>query len=359
MGDDIYQKLREWLHNCSPSGFIETQSGEEMELLKYLFTPEEGQVAICLSMDLKSLKTIAGLAGTSPAIAEKLLDNLYLKGAIRRHVDAKGKSYAGLAFVPGIAENLVWTGGDEQLEALVAKILKINGLRAFQNKIGTSRTVPVAFSIPAESVSVPYQDAIAMVKRAAQPILVFPCHCRMSQKKCNAPLEVCLAFGDHAQFYLDVGSKAARQITVEEALNILQISAEAGLVHQFINYTDDDLSWLCNCCGCCCINLGVSNKFFPDGKVSNVDSSIYLAAVNAETCTGCEACVERCPVHALEIKEEIATINSVRCIGCGQCVTVCPVEAIKLDKRADDQIPRTPKNWRELIDRHHAAHLRK
>ncbi len=47
-------------------------------------------------------------------------------------------------------------------------------------------------------------------------------------------------------------------------------------------------------------------------------------------CCGCEACFNRCPVHAIEMRTDIdgfwyPKINDDLCIGCNQCREVCPV----------------------------------
>ncbi len=351
--DELYRKLQEWLHDISPNGFRRMDSGQDLEFLKMLLTPEEGRLALYLTLDLKPLAAIAECAGSSLDKTEKLLDQIYLNGVIRRHRDKGGKQYAALAFVPGMAENLHWIRGtDKKLMDLMYEIMKFNGMISFKDKkVGTARTVPIEAAMPSESASIPYQDATALVKNAAKPIVVFPCGCRMKMKKCDAPLEVCMAFGDHAQFFIDAGNTDGRQITTEEALEVLRISADAGLVHQLINYTDDDISWLCNCCGCCCTSLGFSNKFFPHGRIKNVDPSAYIVSVDPAKCSGCESCVNRCPVRALEMKNDIAVLDIERCIGCGQCVSQCHSDALKLIQRAPDKIPQIPKTWRELVDR--------
>lgn len=55
------------------------------------------------------------------------------------------------------------------------------------------------------------------------------------------------------------------------------------------------------------------------------------ATVDAKTCTGCESCVDSCPVEAIEMKEDVAAIDADACSDCGACVDTCPVEAISLD----------------------------
>jgi ferredoxin len=54
------------------------------------------------------------------------------------------------------------------------------------------------------------------------------------------------------------------------------------------------------------------------------------AKVDAEKCTGCEACVDACPSDAIEMKDGKAVVND-NCIDCGVCVDECPVEAISME----------------------------
>jgi len=55
------------------------------------------------------------------------------------------------------------------------------------------------------------------------------------------------------------------------------------------------------------------------------------AVVDAEKCTGCESCVESCPLDAIEMKDDLAVVDEETCGDCGSCVDVCPVEAISMD----------------------------
>jgi Na+-translocating ferredoxin:NAD+ oxidoreductase subunit B len=77
-----------------------------------------------------------------------------------------------------------------------------------------------------------------------------------------------------------------------------------------------------------------------------------LAVINADNCTGCESCLEVCPVDCIELKktdrgivkgtQQWCEINLERCVGCEVCVhipgkksnpyelTVCPWDAIEM-----------------------------
>ena len=65
--------------------------------------------------------------------------------------------------------------------------------------------------------------------------------------------------------------------------------------------------------------------------------SNYYAQVDAEECTGCETCLDRCQMEAIDIVEEKAVINLKRCIGCGLCVSTCPTDAMHLVKKPEAQ----------------------
>lgn len=50
--------------------------------------------------------------------------------------------------------------------------------------------------------------------------------------------------------------------------------------------------------------------------------------INKETCIGCGACIDNCPVGCITMGEDgKAEINQEVCISCGSCAATCPVEA--------------------------------
>ncbi|MBN1396181.1 MAG: 4Fe-4S binding protein [Pirellulales bacterium] len=54
------------------------------------------------------------------------------------------------------------------------------------------------------------------------------------------------------------------------------------------------------------------------------------AVVDSNKCTGCESCIDACPVEAIEMKDDVAFVDADTCSDCGACVEACPVEAISM-----------------------------
>ena len=106
----IYEELRAHI-DTFPIGFPTTKSGVELEILKYLFTPEEAKIASNLkfswSRDLESLDTIYERiknTGISREELEKNLDNMIKKGTIHFKKEGADKYYSNAQFLIGIYE---------------------------------------------------------------------------------------------------------------------------------------------------------------------------------------------------------------------------------------------------------------
>jgi electron transport complex protein RnfB len=68
-------------------------------------------------------------------------------------------------------------------------------------------------------------------------------------------------------------------------------------------------------------------------------TSSFVTAVDEEECMGCGDCIDRCPMEALSMQDEIAVMDANRCIGCGLCISACSTGALRLEAREDAPIP--------------------
>jgi len=58
-------------------------------------------------------------------------------------------------------------------------------------------------------------------------------------------------------------------------------------------------------------------------------TSNYYAEID-DSCIACEACLDRCNVHAISVENDVAVVNRQKCIGCGLCASACPTESIHM-----------------------------
>ena len=196
------------------------------------------------------------------------------------------------------------------------------------------RVIPINEPIEAKSEVLIYEDAVRMVE-AATNLAVTKCTCRMIEKKCRRPLEVCLQLGKGADYAIRRGT--GRKITLEEAKEILKKAEAAGLVHATENRAVVGTT-LCNCCDCCCITLPFMKNAATKGVLA---PSRFQAYVDDAICMGCGLCMEVCPVAAIgQTDSNTSIVEGTICIGCGLCARECPSEAITLKQvREKEFIP--------------------
>ncbi len=318
MASQLYQDLREQLDQYSV-GFPETESGVEVQILERLFDEDEARTYLEMSIMAEPADSLAARTGHDVEPLTERLERMVAKGLIFR-VEKDGVfKYGASAFMVGSYEYQV-----KDMDREFAELFEQYFLEAFSKVAGTAtpvlRTIPVNQAIDVAWPVAPYEDARQIVQSKGK-IAVTQCICRVQQglleKACDKPLEVCLAFGSHGQYYVDKGM--GRWITTEEALAILDQCDEAGLVPQPFNAQNP--GGLCNCCGDCC---GVLRALKMQSKPAERVLSNFFAAVDAGECTECGTCEQRCPMDAITTADAAATVDRDRCIGCGLCVTTCP-----------------------------------
>jgi len=341
---DVYQKLARHLDDL-PGGFPPTESGVELRILRRLFTPEEAELALHLTLLPEPPHVIARRANLTTEETTCRLEEMAGKGLILRFESKRGKAtYMAAQYVVGIWEYQVNRLNPELVQDMEEYLPTLLDFDEWQ-KAPQLRTIPVAESINTQLEVASYEQAEELV-RSAQKIVVAPCICRRKRaligEGCGKPLESCFCFGMGADYYERNG--LGRAINQQEALAILQRANEVGLVLQPSN--GRAASFMCCCCGCCC---GVLRSIKRHPQPASIVSTPFIATADPETCTGCGACIERCQMEALQLRDGKVTLDIDRCIGCGLCVSTCPTGSLTLSrKQASEQ--KVPKDYiRSLI----------
>ena len=180
-------------------------------------------------------------------------------------------------------------------------------------------------------------DSVKHYLEKARKISVMDCPCRTKRKHCDAPLDTCLMLDDMAEFSETEkfrGSHAkshVHNLTVEEALKVVEKAHTAGLVPMAYMRTDtpkpEGVNFICNCCSCCCSIFGLTLRF---GMAPHILKSVATTLTDESKCTSCGVCVDRCHFGARKIVNGKMGYNKDLCFGCGLCVDTCPTESIKL-----------------------------
>jgi ferredoxin/DNA-binding Lrp family transcriptional regulator len=319
------------------------------EILEYLMSEEEATVAAALP---GSIWEVAEKTGISEQRVKEILENLFEKGVVFPK-DFQKREY--FRFARDIIQlhdatlatwrmkdthfAMLWKEfGDIECHQKVGQVLGVTGMKVW-------RVVPAYRSIKDMEV-LPYENIKEMLKQQ-EKIAVVPCSCRnvthLASDGCNYTDEGkqwhCIQLGRGAEYVIARGS--GREITVEEALRLIDEIEEDGLVHTWPNtasITGRRVTVNCNCCSDCC-------EFFLSARAAGIpveqllEKSRFVAEVDDDSCIACENCVERCHFDAIEVNE-VAEINEEKCFGCGVCVIGCDQGALKLKEiKPPEHIP--------------------
>ena len=336
MQNYVYEKLASAL-NKLPNGFPRTPSNVEIEVLKKIFLEEEASIASQLNISMESVETIAKRVGLPIKETETQLLKMSKKGLLWSN-KKENKLYFRLApFIVGIYESQRETMNHELAHLIEDYFADGGAVGIMKPQPALHRVVPAQKALKSEWI-LPYDDVRAILLKSKTFRLV-DCICRVQQnyvaRRCDFPLRTCLTFSTSER------QPSENDISKEEALDFLDKAEEIGLVHTVSNVMNG-LGYICNCCGCCCGILRGINDWGIENSVADAN---YYAEIEANKCSGCGKCRNRCQVHAISEKGGVSVVNHKKCIGCGLCVTVCPSGAARLERKSESEIVNPPVNF--------------
>uniref|UniRef100_A0A7J2TJ60 (Fe-S)-binding protein n=1 Tax=Archaeoglobus fulgidus TaxID=2234 RepID=A0A7J2TJ60_ARCFL len=326
------------------------------KILKHIMNEEEARVAAELP---GSVGEIAKKLGMEEEKVRRILEGLFFKGVVIPK-DFRNRDY--FRFARDIIQLHDATLASQHMkDAEYAKLWKEFGEKEAHAKIGKImasagikiwRVVPAYNAIKDLPDVLPYENIKEMLK-AQKKIAVVPCSCRnvtaLAGDGCRYTDEKtwhCIQLGRGAEYVIERGS--GKEITVEEALKLIDEIEKDGLVHTWPNtakIVDPRVTVNCNCCSDCC-EFFLSAKFAGVPIESLLEKSRYEAVIDEEKCKGCQTCLERCHFDAIEMykpkgsKKFKARVIAEKCFGCGVCVVGCEENAIRLKAvRPPDFIP--------------------
>lgn len=359
--DDLYELIRRNMNSIWPVKLPKHK--KILELLKLLWPTEEEAKIISVFkeplLDQKSPSKISKLTGIPLDRVTEVCECMAKKGVIAKD----GKKFAIFPPMPGIMDYYFISKSDskENLEKVAKLWLEIEN-SGLANEIGGS-TYPLFRTLPASSLAqkltkeieinqqlevqheiLIFEDVERYIKQA-KSIRLVNCVCRTyhalaGEPECTKPIDICI--------YLNMGSDMAKalnrgkEITQEEALKLVKIAEDHGLVHNIVNGSSpDSASVICNCCACHCSILGALVKY--DNPHALARSNFRPQHLNSN-CQKCEKCIQICPMKALwhhwphkeDLSDDLILLKESRCIGCGLCAHHCPNNAIQMKKLYND-----------------------
>jgi Pyruvate/2-oxoacid:ferredoxin oxidoreductase delta subunit len=209
------------------------------------------------------------------------------------------------------------------------RFYSVKELKEIADDIDRAVTVAVNERIEADHRVFDFSE-VEKLLREARRIAVQDCECKVMYGNCDAPRDVCLILDDEADYAL-TGGFDAMELSVDQALDVLRRSHEAGLVHMaYVMKGSERPGLICSCCSCCCHTLGGLLRY---GIHAQVLTSNFIAVDDANLCVDCGRCVSRCVFGARRMVDAKLVYDDSKCYGCGLCVSTCPTDAISMTPR--------------------------
>lgn len=365
--EEIYQSFIDWADS-----FLSFPEGESrMAVTTATYTPDEASLLTGMPFGGRNLEDLAEMKGMDPAELQRRLDEMVGKGMVFRTVKGDTIRYSLNDAPFGIYRGTFWTVEPSERANEIAPKANQYFYDALGPQMGDSdlkglRTIPIGMTMDDPRRIMPYEDMAKMLDQHDY-FAVSHCACRVRKNldpdydDCKYSTENCMHFGKLGRYSVESG--LGREITREEAEEIIRKAADEGLVHGVSNYQEAP-DTLCSCDPCCCIMFEAYHKI---GNAEGMNRSNYLVSMSPETCAGCGLCVKRCPMYAIELEDQpdatdrvievgdktlknkkgkVAAANTDICIGCGVCVHKCPTHSLILVRK--EEIVDPPRDRREF-----------
>ena len=296
------------------------ENAPEYYALADIVSDEEADIAIAAG--LRKERTAGYLAKKVGKTVEEImpsLDNLVYYGVFRRtYSEADGQDvYFMQIFAPGILEMMVNNVPLMKAHPEIGRAFEEYTRLRMQSMgpilpdgYGLMRVIPVESAIEGLPGVSPYEKLSYYLDKY-DIFSVSPCSCRASRTSINdgcghLDQEMCIQMGKGAEHYIRSGR--ARQITREEALEIIKRAEENGLMHDIPNIEEaGDSAAICNCCSCACFGLRAGLMFGARDAIR----SNFVAEVDEAKCVACAQCVENCPANALKLGQKLCSTEEL------------------------------------------------
>gem|GEM_PF-449081 len=164
-------------------------------------------------------------------------------------------------------------------------------------------------------------------------IAIGPCVCKKSVGVREEPYYTDMVIMYGAQAYKLAHPEEYKNISKEEAKELLKQFKEHNLIHEVFACFKAK-SWafvICNCDPRYCVP---TRSYIVTGD--GVYPGPLFARVDADKCAGaekCGVCLKVCPFGAVETRNGKSAVRADKCMGCGICVYRCPNKARELVPR--------------------------
>ncbi len=284
----------------------------EYKVLEPVVTDEMAEVALCLKFrEGMSVEEVAPLCGKSVEKTKELLWELAMVGAtVVNEQDGVDKFWYEI-WVPGHMEMIVNHKENAIKYPQLGKAFDDFGRKRaplavgnFPVGTGPMRTIPIESAISGESRRVS-NDEISKYLNDNDRFSVSDCSCRTAREAMGEGCghlkeDMCVQLGHAAEYYIRTGR--AREITREEAFEIIQKAEDNGLMHNMPNVDGPGHTHaICNCCGCGCLALRNANMWTNHDFVR----SNFTVKVDEDKCVACGECVEVCPTNAIKLGQKL------------------------------------------------------